>query len=207
MSVSQGGCWGLALPVSEPERAAGSVFIAPNVPLSPARPERSAAFAAFDSPLDEYNGWFKFNRHYWNENWLDFLHFFFSQCFTEPDSQAEISHFVQMGLETTPQVIAATIAAPGLDAETSRDLASRVTSPVLVLHGDEDAITPIERGKELARLTGGEFVGLSGSGHEPQCRTPQEVNRLLDDFLDRHYPPRSGNSVHDSESARPVFDT
>jgi pimeloyl-ACP methyl ester carboxylesterase len=187
MSASQGGCWGLVLAATVPDRIAASVFIAPNVPLSPARSDRAAAFAAFDSRLDDYDGWFKFNRHYWNENWADFLQFFFSQCFTEPDSDAEIRHFVEMGLETTPAVIAATIAAPGINGDTTRALASSIRSPVLVLHGDEDAITPTERGQELAKLTGGDFILLSGSGHEPQCRNPQEVNHLLDNFLDRHF--------------------
>lgn len=188
MSVSQGGCWGLVLAATAPERIATSVFIAPNVPLSPARPDRAAAFAAFDARLDRHEGWFKFNRHYWNEDWPGFLQFFFSQCFTESGSEAEIRHFVGMGLETTPQVIAATIDAPGIDGDATRDLASAVASPVLVLHGDEDAITQAGRGQELAGLTGGDFVLLPGSGHEPQCRNPRRINQLLDGFLDQHFP-------------------
>jgi len=157
MSVSQGGCWGLVLAATAPERIAASVF-------------------------------FKFNRHYWNEDWPGFLQFFFSQCFTESGSEAEIRHFVGMGLETTPQVIAATIDAPGIDGDATRDLASAVASPVLVLHGDEDAITQAGRGQELAGLTGGDFVLLPGSGHEPQCRNPRRINQLLDGFLDQHFP-------------------
>ncbi len=185
MSVSQGGCWGLVLAATAPERVVGSVFIAPNVPLTPSLPERAAAFAAFDSELDEYEGWLKFNRHYWREDWRGFLSFFFSQCFTEPDSDEEIRHFVEMGLETTPEVIEATIRAPGLDGEGTRDLAARVRSPTLVLHGDADAITPTERGRILAGLVGAELQILPGSGHEPQCRIPTTVNALLDDFLQR----------------------
>jgi pimeloyl-ACP methyl ester carboxylesterase len=188
MSVSAGAAWGLILAAEHPERIPAAVFIAPSLPLSPPQPERATAFAAFDERLEENEGWLKFNRHYWNDDWLGFLEFFFGQCFTEADSEVEIAHFVQMGLETTPEVIAATVDAPSLDAEATRSLASRLNIPVLVVHGDEDAITPVERGRELAHLAGGELVERPGAGHEPQCRSPDETNAVLDGFLERHYP-------------------
>lgn len=60
--------------------------------------------------------------------------------------------------------------------------------PTLVIHGDQDAITPLHRGETLARLAGGQLVVLPGSGHEPQCRIPEQVNRILDEFLAGQYP-------------------
>lgn len=183
MSVSQGGCWGLVLAAVAPERVAGSVFIAPNVPLSEPHPDRAEAFAAFDTELDEYVGWLKFNSHYWRRDWPDFLSFFFAQCFTEPNSDEEIQHFVGMGLETTPEVIDATVRAPGIDGVTARELAGAVRAPSLVIHGDADAITPTARGITLAQLLGAELHVLQGSGHEPQCRIPHAVNPIIDDFL------------------------
>jgi pimeloyl-ACP methyl ester carboxylesterase len=54
-----------------------------------------------------------------------------------------------------------------------------------VIHGDEDAITPLARGTELARLTGAELVIKRGAGHEPQCRFPAEITELVGSFLDR----------------------
>jgi pimeloyl-ACP methyl ester carboxylesterase len=52
-----------------------------------------------------------------------------------------------------------------------------------VIHGDGDAITPLARGRELARLTGAEFVVVPAGGHEPHCRTPDTANRTIERFL------------------------
>jgi pimeloyl-ACP methyl ester carboxylesterase len=38
------------------------------------------------------------------------------------------------------------------------EYARSIRSPSLVLHGDADAITPVQRGIELARLTSAELV-------------------------------------------------
>ena len=128
------------------------------------------------------------NREFWHRDWPAFCRFFFSQCFTEPDSEEQIEHFLSMGLETSPEVIAATIDAKGISEETAREAAMTVRVPTLVIHGDEDAISSVESGRELARLSGAELVVLPGSGHEPHCRIPSQVNGLLDAFLSRHYP-------------------
>ncbi len=53
-------------------------------PCSSRRPRRSpstsrASTTPFDEPLETYDGWAKYNRHYWLENYRDFLEFFFSQ--------------------------------------------------------------------------------------------------------------------------------
>jgi pimeloyl-ACP methyl ester carboxylesterase len=188
MSVSAGAAWGLMLAAGHPDRVPASVFIAPSIPITPPIPERIPAMQTFNDTIATQDGWFKFNRRYWHDNWPDFLQFFFSQCFTEPNSDDHIAHFVGMGLDTTPRVIAATVDAPGPDGATFTRLASEVPNPVLVIHGDKDAISPHTRGAELARLAGGRFVSMSGSGHEPQCRIPDEVNAILDDFLAEHFP-------------------
>ncbi len=94
-----------------------------------------------------------------------------------------------MGLETTSEVVSATMDADGSSEEEVRETASSLKMPTLVIHGDEDAIASVEVGRELARLSGAELVVLPGSGHEPQCRIPAEVNGILDAFLARHYPP------------------
>jgi pimeloyl-ACP methyl ester carboxylesterase len=61
-----------------------------------------------------------------------------------------------------------------------------MTCPVLVVHGDGDAISSPSRGEELARLSGGELVVMPNVGHEPQCRWPDQVNHMLDSFLARN---------------------
>jgi pimeloyl-ACP methyl ester carboxylesterase len=186
LGSSQGGPWALALAALHPERVGSAVFIAPNVPLAPGHPERVAAAGRFLEDLPEHPGWLCWNRAHWLADFPDFLRFFFSRCFTEPDSEDEIEHFLAMGLQTTPEVLLATggDGRTDLTPDLARDLAARVRCPALVLHGDQDAITPVQRGQVLADLCGGELVVMPGSGHEPHCRSPEVTNRIIDDFLE-----------------------
>ena len=191
VSLSGGASPALILAAGSPKRVAASVFIAPGLSLTPPYPERAAANAVFDQPQRSYDGWLKFNRHYWQEDWQGFLEFFSARCFSEPDSEEQIRRWVEMGLETTPDVILATVDAEGPDEEEERRLVAALTTPVLVIHGSEDQVIPLARSQELARLTGARLAVVDGSGHEPQYRHPDTVNSILDDFFDDHYPPRT----------------
>ncbi|MDT7544884.1 MAG: hypothetical protein QOE99_994 [Actinomycetota bacterium] len=187
VGVSAAGAWTLALAGRYPERVSAAVFIGSSLAVAPGHPERAAAASTFDDVLASYDGWSKWNRHYWLNHYEEFLRFFFGKCFTEPDSQSQIDHFVSMGLETTPEVLLAT-AGDGTNDVTPDDaarLADEVRCPTLVIHGDEDAISPLARGEALADLVGAELVVMPGSGHEPQCRAPQAVNAHLERFLDK----------------------
>ncbi len=176
---SQRSVWALAMAARHPGRVTAAVFIAPNVLLAPGH--------AFEAELPEYAGWSKWNMHYWREDFPGFLRFFFSKCFTEPDSQPQIDHFFDMGIQTTPDVLLATGGTDehNLNADTTVEYARMIRCPALVLHGDEDAITPLARGAELARVTNAEFVIKHGGGHVPQYRFPAEMDALLGGFLAR----------------------
>jgi pimeloyl-ACP methyl ester carboxylesterase len=63
------------------------------------------------------------------------------------------------------------------------DQCADVRCPVVVVHGTDDRVIPLEHGARLAELTGGTLVRFEGSGHAPQGRDPVAVNRLLDDVL------------------------
>lgn len=189
ISLSGGAVYGLLLATHSPERFPVSVFIAPGLPITPGYPERAAAQAVFDEPQPSYEGWGKWNRTYWLEDWKGFLEFFSGRCFSEPDSTDAIRHWVQMGLQTTPEAILATVDAPGPEPDEVRQLVRTLRPPVLVVHGADDQVIPVARSEELARLTDGELAVIEGAGHEPQYRHPDRFNAILDDFLDKHYPP------------------
>ena len=184
-SASLGGAWALALAAQYPERVTGAVFIAPDVPLAPGHPEVEAAEESFDEISVSHAGWGRWNRQYWLTQYEDFLAFFFSQCFTEANSETQIAHFLAMGMETTPEVLLATAGTDetNLTEASAVAFARHMRCPALVIHGDHDAITPAARGERLAQLAGAELVILGGSGHEPQCRIPNVVNPLIDQFL------------------------
>ena len=188
VGVSCAALWGVVLAAEHPERVAGAAFIGPAVPLAPPLPERTVY--PFEGLLDTEEGWAKYNMQHWLRDDRDFLEFFIGKCFTEPHSTKPIEDAVGWALETTPDVLAdhdAGIDLPiGVDF---RELCARVRCPVLVMHGDEDALHSHARGAALAEATGGQLVTLEGSGHFPQARDPVKVNGLLQEFADEVVPP------------------
>ncbi len=182
VSVSRGACWALLLAAERPERVSGAVFISPTLPLSPGHPQRM--MYSFDDVLDTDEGWARYNRHFWLKDYRSFLQFFMSQIFTEPHSTKQIEDAVCWGLETTPEVLTATQDAPfTVNEETVIEFIHRVRCPVLVIHGDRDAINPHARGARLAQLAGGTLATIEGAGHGPECRDPVKVDLLLHDFI------------------------
>ncbi|HEV2061659.1 MAG TPA: alpha/beta fold hydrolase [Solirubrobacteraceae bacterium] len=178
----------LVLAAEHPERVAGVVFIAPSLPIAPGHVQR--AVHAFDDELDTDDGWAKYNARYWLRDYPSFVEFFMSQCLTEPHSTKPTEDAIGWGLETDGETLLTLSSAPALEERDIRELCARVRCPVLVLHGDEDAISPLERGEALAEATGGELVTLAGSGHFPQARDPVKVNLLLRGFVEPARPPR-----------------
>jgi pimeloyl-ACP methyl ester carboxylesterase/predicted glycosyltransferase len=189
VGFSMGAQRGLLLAANHPERVEGAVFIGPALPLAASTP-RSRAVTSFDEEFDTYEGWRKYNRHHWLENYADFLEFFFSQFYSEPHSTKQIEDVVGWALESTPEMLVATEDARGIaDEDEVRELAARVRCPVLVIHGRDDALRSHSTGAALADLTGGTLVTLEGSGHAPHGRDPVKVNLLVRDFACPPAPP------------------
>ncbi|MEP7113756.1 MAG: alpha/beta fold hydrolase [Ilumatobacteraceae bacterium] len=183
VSFSRGTLWGMQVAADHPERVAGLVAIGAAVPLAAPLPGRKSF--AFDEPLDTYEGWAKYNAHYWKEDYEGFLEFFFGRIFTEPHSTKQIEDCVEWGLEIEPSRLVDSH--HGLDADgraTFPLVCERVSCPVLVIHGDEDAIRNYESGVALAEITGGRLVTVAGGGHAPHARDPVLVNRLILEFAD-----------------------
>jgi pimeloyl-ACP methyl ester carboxylesterase/predicted glycosyltransferase len=201
VGLSRAANWALQLAADHPDLVQGIVLIGPTVPLGPPHQAR-AAHMDFLGPMPDLppsrvphgeqdlpSGWARYNRRYWLERYEDFLWFFLGQCFPEPHSTKPIEDGVGWGLETTGAVLAAESAAGYPDPEALTDWCARFNGPVLVIHGDNDLISPIGRGETLARLTGGELVVLEGSGHIPLARDPVRVNLLIHEFAQRFRPP------------------
>jgi pimeloyl-ACP methyl ester carboxylesterase/predicted glycosyltransferase len=180
VGLSAGVLWGVLLAAEHPERVEGAAFIGPAAPFAQHLARTSQPF---DEPQESYDGWGKYNRHYWLENYRDFLEFFFGKVFTEPHSTKQIEDCVGWGLETTPETLALTYLGRELhDRDEFTRLCRRISCPVLVIHGTDDAVRPSVVGEELADVTGGTFVPMEGSGHCPHARDPVCVNLLLRDF-------------------------
>ena len=181
VSSSLGAQRSLLLAAEHPERIEALVFIGPTVPLS----DPPYVADAFEDVREEYVGWEKYNANYWRSNWPDFVQWFIGdRCFTEPHSTKQIEDCVSYGLETNGETLVTAFYGQKLpDREAVLELCARVRCPVLVLHGEQDAITAVERGRHLAEATGGTFVPLPGWGHLPHARHPVAVNLLVDEFV------------------------
>ena len=182
VGFSLGGQRGLLLAAEQPERIDGAVFIGPRF-LGGGEPLPERTVYDFDAEYDTAEGWAKHNRFHWLRDYRDWVEFFISKMFTEPHSTKPIEDAVGWGLETDAETMIATQDAPALTPEEWRALTRRVRCPVLVIHGDCDAINSVTCAEAFADQTGGQLVVLEGSGHAPHIRDPVKVNLLLRDFV------------------------
>jgi pimeloyl-ACP methyl ester carboxylesterase/predicted glycosyltransferase len=183
VSLSMGAQRGLLLAGNHPERIERAVFIGAHVPLARLGTERASAIDTFEEPRDSYDGWEKVNRHYWLQDFEDFLEFFFSQAFVEPHSTKQIEDCILYGLETTPETLISTMRTHGVAPDEARRLCSRIRCPTLVIHGEHDQLVPHSTGVLLADALGAPLVTIEGGGHCPQARDPVKVNLILRDFI------------------------
>ena len=107
----------LLLAADHPERVAGAVFMSPGAAASPRRGP-SAPAIRFDAELPEYEGWAKANRHYWEQRLPRLPRVLLRPLLPEPHSTKQPEDAVGWGLETAPETLAHTIAAPDTDEPT-----------------------------------------------------------------------------------------
>jgi pimeloyl-ACP methyl ester carboxylesterase len=183
VGFSAAGERGLLLAAEHPERVDGAAFIGPRF-AGGGTPLLERTVYDFDTEYDTHDGWAKHNRFHWLRDYRDWAEFFVSTIFTEPHSTKQIEDGVGWALETDAETLIATMDAPALTPEESKALCRRVRCPVLVIFGEQDAITSVTRGAAFAEQIGGDLVVLEGSGHAPHMRDPVKVNLLLREFLE-----------------------
>ena len=180
--LSCGSLWGIQLAADHPQRVSALIAICPAVPLAPGHPERCVH--SFTDELDTDEGWAKYNAPYWRRAYGDFLDYFAGRMFTEAHSTKQREDFIAWGGAIDPETLIDTNV--GIDAcgrESFRVVCERVRCPVLVIHGDCDALQPHARGAALADVTGGDLVTVAGGGHAPLLRDPVFVNHRIEEFV------------------------
>ena len=61
------------------------------------------------------------------------------------------------------------------------DVAPKVTTPTLILHGSRDLIVPLSQGRALAALIpGSDLIVMEGKGHVPMMSSPDEVASIIE---------------------------
>jgi pimeloyl-ACP methyl ester carboxylesterase/predicted glycosyltransferase len=190
VGLSMGAARAAAMAADHPDRVLGAVLIASALNfLTPPHAERSVY--SFTDELDTDEGWAIFNEHAWRRDFAKFARFFWGQIYPEPHSTKAIEDGVGWMLETDAETLIATAYAPLDPASHDEAVAQlrRITCPTLVIHGTDDAITPVARGVAAAGITGGDLLLIEGGGHCPHARDPVRVNRALTEFIDRVTPP------------------
>ena len=62
----------------------------------------------------------------------------------------------------------------------STPLLSAIKYPVVIVHGDADALIPIDRAREVkAALPEAHLVEIPGAGHMPMCEAADETAKAL----------------------------
>ncbi len=94
---------GVILAATHPERVERLVLTA--VALD----DRPVVGKSFLEPRARYEGWEKYNAHYWRAHYRDFVEFFMSQVFSEPHSTKAWEDGVAWGLGVDPETLIATV--------------------------------------------------------------------------------------------------
>jgi pimeloyl-ACP methyl ester carboxylesterase/predicted glycosyltransferase len=177
----------LRVAVAHPDRVAALIAIAPNLAVAPPYPYAAEAEARWRERLDRPTGWALRNREVWlhDDGYCRWIEFFFAQQLPEPHSTKQYEDMVRWAMDTVPEAMVAET--EGRSAPTpaeAAELCRNVGCPCLVIHGSDDRCQPLDRGRRMAELAGGELAVLDGAGHVPQGRDPVKVNRLTIDFIE-----------------------
>jgi 3-oxoadipate enol-lactonase len=94
-----------------------------------------------------------------------------------------VEGWFEMLRRSDPQGVAR--ASRGVDARDDiSDQLGAISVPTLVIHGTEDAAIELEKAEELAHLVpGARFATIEGAGHQSNVDSPEDVSRLVREFL------------------------
>lgn len=180
----------LGLAADHPDRVLGAAFVGAAVVLED-RP--NPLQEGFEVERDTYEGWWRWNAHHWRQDQQGFAEFFFGEVFPEPHSTRQVEESVGWALETDAETLVAT-QSPGrrtLGPVDARAATARVRCPAVVIHGDDDRITPLKDGQLLAEALGCPLEVVAGGGHCVHARHPVWFNVRVRRFVEE-VSPRAG---------------
>jgi pimeloyl-ACP methyl ester carboxylesterase/predicted glycosyltransferase len=183
--LSLGGMHACVLAAYHPDRVKAAILAGTAATIGPGYPYLTAQH--FLAKRERFQGWDKYNRDYWLENYPDFAAHFVRNIFSDPHSTKQIEDGMEWANDTTGPVLAKTVEARSIPPafDVGEAMYRSIRCPVLMIHGDNDQIQPYARAQAVAEATGAELVTLPGGGHNPLGRFPAKCNALINDFLDR----------------------
>lgn len=179
--------WAMELAAGRPNRVAAWIAIDPGLPYigTPHRHWQQAG-ASWNETLNDPRGWQLFNRHVITTRHRDWIEFFFESQLVEPHSTKQFEDAVGWALESSGEILADSEEAQEVDPPSRDEFIASVQAldlPVLVIHGDGDVCQHVDKGRDLAAMTGGDLVVVEGGGHLTLARDPVRVNLAIKRFL------------------------
>jgi pimeloyl-ACP methyl ester carboxylesterase len=179
-SVSPRAPLALALAIEHADRVRAVAFITPQLwviegfvgPFSAGRRER-------------YEGYEKFNPHYWKQDYKGFVEWFAHAVSSPPHSTRQIEETMVHALDTDAEtLIPATIGFEMYEREEALELAGRMRCPVLVTQNGGEAFWPKDTSGPLAEATEGRLHVFEGLGPGVGARWPVAMNLVLREFFE-----------------------
>lgn len=202
VGLSFAGMLSCILAAHHPDRVAAAVLLGTAASVGPGHHYMAPQHFVAEKPDNE--GWNKYDRTFWHNDYAAFADHFVRNIFTEPHSTKQIEDGKSWAADTTGPVLAKTVEArvipPSFDV--SEAMYRKISCPVLMIHGDDDHIQPYARALVVAELTHAELVTIPHGGHNPQGRFPAFVNATVTEFLDRRLGHANTRAAHIAPARR-----
>jgi pimeloyl-ACP methyl ester carboxylesterase len=192
---SMGGMVSLLLADSEPEHVAGLVLVDPSIPTVVTNLDRLVAFqfGLYATPLLGEQFLVRMRRRFTtHERVTGTVQLCFSDSSRADAAVIEAGASLLAYRDTLPRAEAEFLrAARSLltvlrRGRTYSDLIRSVTAPVLLIHGEQDRLVPVEAARRVAAANPGwETEWLPGVGHTPQLEVPDRLVERIVPWLDR----------------------
>ena len=137
VGLSLSGLHASVLAAHHAERVKGLILVGTVSSIGPATYPYLAP-KHFTAKQEQFEGWNKFNRDYWQVNYPDFAEHFIRHIYSEPHSTKQIEDGIGWANETTGPVQSKTIEARSIAPpfDVSEAMYRKIRCPVLVIHGD-----------------------------------------------------------------------
>jgi pimeloyl-ACP methyl ester carboxylesterase len=104
VGLSFGGTLACIVAAHYPERVEAAILAGTSATIGPSHSYQAPQH--FYAKRDSFDGWDKYNRDYWMENYPDFTEHFVRNIFSEPHSTKQIEDGIGWANETTGPVLA-----------------------------------------------------------------------------------------------------
>jgi pimeloyl-ACP methyl ester carboxylesterase len=166
---------GLLLCLEHAERVAAAVFVTPDLWATDYYLRQLARGAEEDD----------FNFDLMRADWPEFLRRWARRTYPRPHSTKQIEDFVAYGMDTDASTFIASIMGLGLPTrDEALEMASRISTPALVLQNGGDSVGPKEAGGAFAEASGAGLQVFEGLGPVVSSRWPVAFNLVLREFAE-----------------------